>query len=144
MTIKKIMEKIGDAPYGVFRIIVGLLFTLHGAQKWGILGMGDGFPPAGFSSMFGVPVALAYAVYSIELVTGICILLGIFTRSAAFLGALVMIGALAKVHLPATFNPLAQGGGELPLLFLAAFLVLMMQGSRVWSLEKALMKSDVF
>ena len=144
MCIRKIMEKTGDVPYGAFRILIGLLFTLHGAQKWGIFGMGDGFPAAGFSSTFGVPVALAYAVYSIELVAGLCILLGTFTRTAAFLGALVMVGALAKVHLPASLNPLAQGGGEIPLLFLAAFLVLMMQGARVWSLEKAIFKKDQY
>ena len=144
MTIGKMMKKLGDAPYGVFRILVGFLFVLHGSQKWGILGMGEGFPASGFSSMFGVPVALAYAVYSIELVAGLCILLGIFTRTCAFLGSLVMIGALAKVHLPATLNPLAQGGGELPLLFLAAFLVLMMEGARTWSLEKAIFKEEKF
>jgi putative oxidoreductase len=141
--ISDTMKKLGDAPYGVFRILVGLLFMLHGAQKWGILGMGEGFAASGFSSMFGVPVALAYAVYAIELAGGLLILLGLFTRTSAFLGSIVMIGALAIVHLPKGLNPLGSGG-ELPLMFLAAFLVIMMDGARVWSLEKALMKSDKY
>ncbi len=142
--IKDTMKKIGDAPYGVFRILVGLLFMLHGAQKFGIFGMGDGFPPGAFATTFGVPLALVYLVYIIEFAGGLCIMLGLFTRIAAFLGSLVMIGALAIAHLPATLNPLAQGGGELPLLFLASFLVLMMQGARIWSVEKLIFKGDRF
>ncbi len=140
--IGEMVKKLDGAPYGAFRIIVGLLFLMHGAQKWGILGMGEGFPVSGFSSAFGVPLPLAYIVYTIEFLGGLCILLGIFTRTATFLGSLVMIGALAIAHLPKTLNPLGQGGGEIPLLFLACFFILMMEGAKVWSLERLIFRKD--
>jgi len=38
MTIGKLMKRCGDYPYLAFRVIVGLLFMLHGAQKYGLMG----------------------------------------------------------------------------------------------------------
>lgn len=141
MTIGKLMKRCGDYPYLALRVIVGLLFMLHGAQKYGL--MGDGTTIAKFAGLFHLPLALAYAAATIELVGGACILLGLFTRSAAFLGSIVMITALAIVHFPNGINPLANQG-ELPLLFLASFLVIMVNGARAWSLEKAILRHDKF
>ena len=135
------IKKLGNAPYGAFRVVIGLVFMLHGAQKYGL--MGDGTTIAKFAGLFHLPLALAYAAATIELVGGACILLGLFTRSAAFLGSVVMITALAIVHFPNGINPLANQG-ELPLLFLASFLVIMVNGARAWSLEKAILRHDKF
>lgn len=141
MTIGKLMKKCGDWPYMAFRVVVGLLFMLHGAQKYGLFG--DGTTIAKFAGLFHLPLALAYAAATIELVGGACILLGLFTRTAAFLGSINMIVALATVHFPNGINPLANQG-ELSLLFLASFLVIMVNGARAWSLEKAILRHDKF
>ncbi len=135
------IKKLGNAPYGAFRVIIGLVFMLHGAQKYGL--MGDGMSVAKFAGFFNLPLALGYAAATIELVGGLCILLGLFTRTAAFFGSINMIVALAIAHFPTGLNPLANGG-EPALLYLAAFFVLMVYGAQAWSLEKALFKKDEF
>jgi len=132
-------EKYSQAVYAIFRIVIGLLIATHGAQKFGLIGDGN---IGGFAGMFSFPIWLAAIVAGIELIGGLLVALGIITRIAATLDGIVMIGALAIVHIPKGLNPLTNGG-ELPLLFLVAFLVISAYGSGKFGVEKGLMKKEL-
>ncbi|MEK6949583.1 MAG: DoxX family protein, partial [Nanoarchaeota archaeon] len=124
--------------YFVFRVFIGLLFLQHGLQKlFGAFGgvTGNGQPVELFS-LFG-------AAGLIEFVAGIAIAVGLFTRLAAFISAIEMLVAYFMVHIPNGLIPLVNQG-ELALLYFAAFLALKAYGAGKWSLEKALMKKEVF
>ena len=125
-----------DYFYFVFRVFVGLLFLQHGLQKvFGMFG-GIGGNTVPLMSLFG-------AAGLIELIAGIAITLGLFTRLAAAASAIEMVVAYFIVHVPNGLIPLVNQG-ELALLYFASFLVLILYGAGKWSLEKALMKKEVF
>ncbi|MBI1970658.1 DoxX family protein [Candidatus Woesearchaeota archaeon] len=132
--IKTVAERYQDAIYALFRIMVGLLFFQHGAQKlFGWFGDND---PVLFFSVMGL-VGLA------ELLGGLGVALGVFTRLASFGGIVLTILIYIKAH---AFNGLVpiQNRGELALLYLAAFLVITVYGAGKWSLEKAVLKKEMF
>ena len=117
------LGKYGEQYYLVFRVLVGLMFFMHGAQK--LFGWFGG-NAAELASIYGVGGV-------VEVVVGLAILLGFWTRLAALLGAVTM--AVAYVYMHLGINPLTSGG-EKALLYLLAFLVLMKDGSgKLWSLE---------
>ena len=125
-----------DYFYFVFRVLVGLLFLQHGLQKiFGMFG-GVGGNTVPLMSLFG-------AAGLIELIAGAAIALGLFTRLAAFIAGIQMLVAYFMVHSPNGLIPLVNQG-ELALLYFAAFLALKAYGAGKWSLEKALMKKEVF
>ena len=125
-----------DYFYFVFRVFVGLLFLQHGLQKiFGMFG-GVGGNTVPLMSLFG-------AAGLIELIAGIAIALGLFTRLAAVVSAIEMLVAYFMVHAPNGLIPLVNQG-ELALLYVASFLVLMAYGAGKWSLEKAIMKKEFF
>lgn len=134
--IEKYAKK--DYFYFVFRVFVGLLFLQHGLQKlFGAFGgvAGNGQPVELFS-LFGLAGL-------IEFVAGIAIAVGLFTRLAAFISAIEMLVAYFMVHASNGLIPLVNQG-ELALLYFVAFLVIMVYGAGKWSIEKALMKKEVF
>jgi len=133
----KQLSKYKDWAPVVLRIILGIAFILHGWPKWQNI---DGV--IGFFATLGLPAFFAYIVAFVELAGGIAILLGIFTRYAAALIAIVMIGATILVKSKIGF--IAQGtcGAELDLSFLAIALALVILGSGKLSLEKALFKKE--
>ena len=114
-----------DKLYVLFRIIVGLLFLQHGLQKiFGLLG-----------GSVADPFTMMWFAGIIELVVGIAITLGLWTRIAALLGALLMLAAWFIAHRSFTQAPI-ETKGELALLFLAAFVVLFIYGNKTLSIEK--------
>lgn len=131
------METYEEEVYSVFRILVGLLFIQHGAQKvFGLFGGVDGSgSTAPLISMYGVAGI-------IELVGGILILIGVLTRLVALIAAGEMIAAQFIAHFPEGVIPI-QNGGELGLLYLAAFLVLVVYGSGHYSFERLLLSREV-
>ena len=135
---EKIFEKYfnTDYLYFVFRVFAGLLFAQHGFQK--ILGMfgGVGGKAVPLASLFG-------AAGLIELIAGLAIAFGLFTRLAAVISAIEMIVAYFMVHASQNLMPLINQG-ELALLYFASFLVLMVYGAKKWSLESAILKKAVF
>ena len=124
------VNKYGKYHYFVFRIVVGLMFLLHGYGKlWG--------PKAAqLASLMGIAGV-------VEFTAGLGILLGFWTRLAATGGAITMLVALFKVHFPQGIIPLANGG-ELAVLYLLSFLVLTIYGNGKWNLEKYLLKKETF
>lgn len=123
---KEYLEKYKNQLYLVFRVVIGLLFFQHGAQK--LLGWFGGSQVALISQMGLGGV--------IELVGGLFILFGFFARYAAVVSAVEMLIAYFQVHAPKGWSPI-QNGGELALLYFAAFLVIAAQGNgKYWNLEK--------
>ena len=123
--IKKLGGKYREELYLIFRVLVGLMFAAHGAQK--LFGMFGG-SKAELLSFMGL-------IGTIEFLVGIAIAIGLYTVIAAGLGAIVMLRALFKVHFPTGWMPL-QNGGELALLYLVAFLVLMGYGAGKYRIGK--------
>ncbi|QES05897.1 DoxX family protein [Streptomyces venezuelae] len=119
-------------PYalGLFRIVVGLLFACHGAASlFGVLGgaMGGGTVPAGTWPSWYAAV--------IQLGAGGLVLLGLGTRTAAFLASGSMAYAYFKVHQPESLFPL-QNGGETAALFCWAFVLLVFTGPGALALDR--------
>jgi putative oxidoreductase len=110
----------------VLRIVTALLFILHGTQK--IIGFpaSDMTPP--LFSLFGL-------AGFIEIVAGILVLIGFFTRPAAFIAAGEMAVAYWMAHAPANLFP-AMNGGDAAILFCFIFLYLVFSGPGAWSLNK--------
>jgi putative oxidoreductase len=120
------------------RLAIGAIFIAHGLQKaFGLFG-GPGIHgfTQGLTNLGFVPAALwAYLATSIELLGGIFVLLGIYTRVAsAFIGLLIIIATI-KVHLAKGFF-LSNGGFEYNLLILCACVALVLSGPGKWGVTK--------
>jgi putative oxidoreductase len=117
------LSRYTDVIYALFRIIFGLLFASHGADKlFGLLG---GQP---------MTVPLMIAAGWIELVTGLLIALGFFTGYAAFLASGTMAVAYFMAHAPGGFWPVVNKG-ETAVLYCFAFLYMAARGSGRWSID---------
>jgi putative oxidoreductase len=118
---------------GILRIVAGLLFFAHGIDKL------TGFPPGAQPGQEPL-LSLMGAACVIELVTGACIILGVFTRSSAFLASGEMAIAYWTVHIKASFFPNVNGG-ESAIFFCFVFLYLAAAGPGAFSIEP-LFKKD--
>ena len=89
-----------DWVVAVARIVLGIIFFGHGAQK--MLGWygGPGLATSmrTFTEHLHLPSALAFLVIAGELFAGIGLVVGLFSRIAALIIALTMVGAIATVH----------------------------------------------
>ena len=132
----KCIKNHGNYMYLLFRVLVGVMLFLHGAQKFGWIG---DMSVSGFAGMFGLPVFIGFLVALIEILAGLAIVVGFLTRLAAFGVAVTMIGAIAIAH-TSNWNPLVSGG-ELALVYLAASIALMLFGARRYCLETVLLKN---
>ncbi|WP_306031139.1 DoxX family protein [Stappia sp. MMSF_3263] len=111
----------------VFRIAAGLLFLQHGTTKYLSL-------PA--TQMSGAsPMTMGGAAGVIELVCGALIVLGLFTRPAAFLASGTMAVGYFMVHAPQNFYPILNGG-ELAALYCFSFLYLAAAGPGPLSIDR--------
>jgi putative oxidoreductase len=110
----------------VLRIVTALLFILHGTAKV------IGFPASEMSpplmSLFG-------AAGIIEIVAGLLILVGFFSRPAAFIAAGEMAVAYWMAHAPSNLFP-SNNGGDAAILFCFVFLYLVFAGPGAWSVNK--------
>jgi putative oxidoreductase len=114
---------------GIARIVAGLIFMEHGTQKF------LSFPPgenAGSGLGFG---GLGAYAGIIELVTGLLITIGLFTRPAAFLASGTMAVAYWYAHAPQNFFPV-NNGGDAAILYCFFFLYLVFAGPGAWSLDR--------
>ncbi|HAA93931.1 MAG TPA: DoxX family protein [Rhodospirillaceae bacterium] len=116
-----------DRLLGVLRIASGLLFLQHGTTKY------LGVPVTRFSD--ASPMTMGGAAGVIELVGGILLVLGLFTRPVAFIMSGTMAVAYFLAHAPKAFYPILNGG-ELAALYCFVFLFIAAAGSGAWSLDK--------
>lgn len=108
------------------RVVVGLLFACHGAQKlFGVLGG---------QSELNDPEGLAAGV--IEFVGGVFVAVGLFTRVAAFIASGEMAIAYFKAHAGRGFWPI-MNRGELAALYAFVFLYIATFGAGRWSIDTA-------
>ncbi len=125
--VEQFAKKNKQYVYFGFRVLVGFLFAQHGAQKlFGLFGGNQ----AELLSLMGLAGI-------IEFFGGLLIALGLFTTFAVLIGSLDMIGAWVLMHIKNGWIPIANGG-ELALLYLIAFLLILSQGTGIWHVEKHL------
>jgi putative oxidoreductase len=108
----------------VLRIMTGLLFLEHGTQKF------FAFPGPGPAL---TPLLTIQGL--LELVGGVLILIGLFTRPVAFILAGDMAVAYFYAHAPRGFFP-TLNMGQLAILFSFVFLYLFVAGGGAWSIDQ--------
>ncbi|QMT32432.1 DoxX family protein [Alysiella filiformis DSM 16848] len=115
----------------ILRIVTGYAFFLHGTAK------AFGFPIDQTEYIGGNWLSLVGVAAVLELVGGVLIILGLFTRPTAFVLSGLMAAAYFMMHLSPF--PLAKGG-DAAMLFSFVFLYLASAGGGAWSLDNALFK----
>ena len=116
--MESLLGRFKTSFYAILRIVAGLLFAVHGAQKlFGVLG-GTAQPLVSQMGLAGV----------IEFVGGLSISLGFFTSIWAFLASGQMAVAYFQAHLPRGFWPVLNGG-ELASMFCFVFLYIASVGT---------------
>jgi len=127
--MRGILGRHTDKFYALFRIVVGLLFACHGAQKlFGAFG-GQAQPVASLMGFAGI----------IEFFGGLLVMIGLFTSWAAFLASGTMAVAYFMVHFKDGFWPI-ENKGETAVLYCFAFLYIAARGAGPWSVAQALGK----
>ena len=119
------MESGRQAGIAVLRVVVGIVFFMHGKQKL----MGFGYHGVvGFLHVIGLPLPQVAAVFLLvaEVGGGIALILGVLTRWAAMLNACDMLVALLMVHWKNGF--FLPHGYEFALTLLAANICLIFAG----------------
>ncbi len=111
----------------IMRIMAGLLFLQHGLMKL------VGFPlaPQNYPALF----SLMWWAAIIEIVGGILLIIGLFTRPAAFIMSGEMAFAYFMAHAPRSFYPIANNG-EASILFCFVFLYIVFAGPGPWSVDE--------
>lgn len=121
------------------RIVVGIMFLMHVSVKFKI---GAGAVAANIFAKNGFEPALAWAYVTmfIELVGGVCLIIGLFTRFVAAVLAIEMIIALLFVHLAKGYA--AGGGGyEYVLLIGAVCFLIAIRGGGPYSVDRVIGKA---
>lgn len=137
----RMFNKYKDWGPTIIRIFFGFFFMMHGAGKfWGHIGIGTG--PGlegwlGWMASMGVPGWLASTVAVIELVGGLFLILGIAVRYVSILGSIVLVVAIFMTKLDKGFF-----SAELDLLYIGAFLSLLISGPGRFSLQNVMAKMD--
>jgi putative oxidoreductase len=117
----------------VLRIVAGLLVLQHGTTKYLNFPVGP-MNNASIQSMSG-------AAGLFELVCGALVVIGLFTRPAAFLLSGMTAVAYFFAHAPRGFFPILNAG-ELAALYCFVFLYLAAAGAGPWSLDRIIRKAD--
>src|SRR5258707_6833998 len=143
--IRKIFATDDSTATAILRLVLGVVFFAHGAQK--MLGWFGGF---GFSGTMGfftgpmhIPALFAFLAIAAEFFGGLGLILGFLTRIAAFGIAATMLVAIGMVH--STFGFFMNWSGnqkgegfEYHLLVLAMTAFLMIRGAGAFSVDRAI------
>jgi putative oxidoreductase len=116
-----------EVAYALLRVMAGLMFAMHGAQK--LFGMFGG------KVLTDVPKMLVAGI--VELGAGLLIAVGLLTGWAAFLASGQMAVAYFDAHAPGGWSPLANRG-ELAVLYCFVFLYMATRGGGRYSVDAAL------
>jgi putative oxidoreductase len=121
-----IPERYAPTTYALFRIVFGFLFLAFGLQK--TLGMFGGQAVQNWMSMQG-------AAGLIETVCGLLVMLGLFTKPAAFLASGEMAVAYFYIHVRLMGSTPIVNMGQQSTMFCFAFLYIATRGSGILSLD---------
>ena len=98
--MERVLGRFAPQIYALLRIVAGLLFACHGAQKvFGVFG-GQQMPMASLRGVAGI----------IELVGGLLIAIGLVASIAAFISSGEMAAAYFMAHAPKALLPIENGG----------------------------------
>ena len=122
----QMLESYSAQLLSVLRIMTGLLFLQHGTTKY------LSFPVSKFTGV--APLSMGGIAGMLELVGGVLIVIGLFTRPVAFILSGLMAVAYFYAHAPQGFFPLLNGG-ELAALYCFVFLYLSARGPGPWSVD---------
>ncbi len=142
---RKLVNTADSKTFTMLRLILGVVFIAHGAQK--TLGWFGGYGFSGtmgyFTQVMHIPAPFAFLAICAEFLGGIGLLLGLLGRVAAFGIACNMVVAIAMVHRHFGFfvnwSGTQKGEGiEYHLLTFAVALAIMIKGSGAFSIDRAL------
>lgn len=139
---QKLLQTSNEFTLTFARLLLGVVFFAHGAQK--VLGWFGGF---GFSATvgafvkLGMPAGLAYFAMFVEFFGGLSLIFGLFSRLAALGITAEMLGAIFTVHIHVGFfmnwYGLQKGEGfEYHLLTIAIAVLIMVRGAGALSLDR--------
>jgi putative oxidoreductase len=111
---------------GLLRVMAGLLLLQHGTTKF------LNFPAGPMNN--ASPMSMSGAAGIIELVGGVLVIIGLFTRPAAFILSGMTAVAYFYAHAPRGFFPI-YNGGELAVLYCFVFLYLAAAGGGAFSVD---------
>jgi len=146
--LQKLMKTSDDLTLTILRLVLGVVFFAHGAQK--VLGWFGGYGFSGtmgfFTQQMHIPALFAFLAICAEFLGGLGLLLGLLGRVAAFGIACNMVVAIYMVHRHVGFFVNWSGqqkgeGYEYHLLAIAITLAIMIKGSGALSLDRALSKT---
>src|ERR1700740_3256342 len=132
-----------DWTISIVRVVLGLIFFAHGAQKmlgwYGGAGLAKSMRT--FTKDLRLPSALAFLVIAGEFLGGVGLIVGLFSRIAALVIAVTMLGAITTVHFRfgLFLNWFGGQGGhgiEYHLLAIALALVVLVKGAGVFSIDR--------
>ena len=128
-----------DLGLAVLRVVTGLVFAAHGYQKFFIMGI-DG--TTGFFTQLGVPLPgiAAILVATLELVGGIAVILGVFTRIIAVPLAIDLATAIVLFHAKNGF--FVPAGIEFVLTLMAASIALALAGPGSPSIDRMMSRGS--
>ena len=143
--MQKLFATDNSAATTILRLVLGVVFFAHGAQK--MLGWFGGYGFSGtmnfFTASMHIPAIFAFLAIAAEFLGGLGLLLGFLTRVAAFGVASTMVVAIAMVHSGFGFfmnwSGTQKGEGiEYHLLVLAMTAFLMLRGAGAYSLDRVI------
>ena len=145
--LKRLLQTTNDPVFTIIRLMLGLVFFAHGAQK--MLGWFGGYGFSGTLSAFstsGMPIPLALFVILTEFFGSVALICGAFARVASGAIALLMVGAIAMVHAHFGFymNWFGQQKGEgfeYHLLAIGLAVAVLVRGAGSFSIDGLLSKS---
>lgn len=141
--IRKLTATENDVDLAILRLVLGIVFFAHGAQK--MLGWFGGYGFNGtmgfFTNMMHVPAVFGFLAIAAEFFGGLGLILGFLTRVAAFGILCNMVVAVVMVHSHVGFFMNWTGtqkgeGYEYHLLVLAITILLMVRGAGAASLDR--------
>ena len=128
----------------VLRLGFGIILITHGIGRFNVGPFASENGVAGFAGFIGgqlgipAPLFFAWVVTLVEVVGGVLILLGLFTRYVAGLAAIDMFVAMVLFHLPRGFSAYANAGYEYTMMLTLVGIALILSGPGALSLERAL------
>jgi putative oxidoreductase len=143
--MKRLMATSNDGVLTLMRLVLGIVFFLHGSQK--ALGWFGGFGFSGtmhaFTGMMHIPAPFAFLAIMAEFLGGIGLIVGLLARVAAFGIAVNMIVAIAMVHLANGpfmnwYGNQKGEGYEYHLLALAIAIPIIVRGAGAFSVDGAI------
>ncbi|HTA70255.1 MAG TPA: DoxX family protein [Bryobacteraceae bacterium] len=143
--LRKLFDTDDSTASAILRLVLGVVFFAHGAQK--MLGWFGGYGFSGtmgfFTGTMHIPAPFAFLAIAAEFFGGLGLILGFLTRIAAFGIAVNMLVAIATVHSAFGFFMNWSGtqkgeGYEYHLLTLAITVFLMLRGAGAFSVDRAI------